>query len=350
MNNAKIKLIIPRSVKNKLDDYINLVTTEISGLGDIEKVEHGVFRVTGIYLYKQHCTGGSTSIENTAVHDFIVDRLTEGGSVENVKFWWHSHAAMGVFWSGIDEGAIQNIENDYLISMVQNHKGEFLTRIDLFQPFRTTIKDLEVVIEEDLIVSLPVIPPIEEASLLVPLANMVNDMITIFGEDFAAVSVASFQSEVLAREEFFRKASYYMRSYADIIDNELLDIDLKAIKLRQIPIQAEIDLKVTSRVVGAYSYPYSSSKYGGSKDYSKSFDKGRNKSWSRGMDFFDDDYGFDGMDMLTGFDRKNTSDFKESLDKDDRSDDFKRAIHITKKAENIKSGDWRKMLTMGKGK
>jgi len=342
MNDAKIKILIPRSVKNKIDDYINLTNAEISGLGDVEKVQDGVFRIKEVYLYKQTCTGGSTSIENTAVHDFIVDRLAIGGSVENVKFWWHSHYTMGVFWSGQDENAIQNIENDYLISMVQNHRGDIKTRIDLFQPFRTTIHDVAVEIEEDTISSLDSISPIEESHILVPLAECINEMISIFGTDFNLVTMTSFLNSFEGRTSFFNKTSEYFKAYSDIIQNCLEEMKSRQAKIRQIPIQEEINNKVTIS---------SSPKFHYLPSVSDRFHRNNSRSFGHEMaedDWFSQNYGLDAMDMLDGFNRKIDSDFKNSLDKDTVGE-FKRPINETHKSSfrhNSNSG-FQKIASMG---
>jgi hypothetical protein len=57
-----------------------------------------------------------------------------GEDPKNWNVWWHSHASMGVFWSGTDNDTIVSHANNggFLISIVTNKEGKFKTRFDIF--------------------------------------------------------------------------------------------------------------------------------------------------------------------------------------------------------------------------
>ena len=275
MTDAKITLLFPRSVKNKLDDYINLAAGEISGLGEIEKVQEGVFRVTDVFLYKQRCSSASTTIENEAIHEFIVDRITQGGSVENIKLWWHSHYNFGCFWSGTDEGAIQNIENDYLISIVQNQAGKHKTRIDLFKPFRTTVHDLNVVIEENegAFARKEVIP---EEKPLMPLHTVVSTLSMTLGTQFRDLDMPSFKSAIRQHRDVFQQISSLFSSYSEMIGLEMKEIEKEGIEERRAPIKQEISDKVT------FASGYYNRHVGYHADYWNDFDRAHSRKGKGG--------------------------------------------------------------------
>lgn len=114
--------------KAKLDNWIDLATGEISGFGTIEERADG-FEITEVFLVKQVCTGSTTEIDEA---DIAVWLGEIGDKNNKLRLWWHSHAHMGVFWSGTDEATQKLIDPpDYLISLVMNKKGEFLIRIQL---------------------------------------------------------------------------------------------------------------------------------------------------------------------------------------------------------------------------
>lgn len=296
MNDAKITLLIPRTVKNKLDDYTNLATGEISGLGEIQKVQDGVFRVMDVFLYKQKCSAASTSIENADIHEFIVDRLNRGESVEFIKLWWHTHYNFSCFWSSTDEGAIQNIENDYLISIVLNQAGEYKTRIDLFKPFRTTIHDLNVVIEEnEALLQKEVLP---EEKPLMPLHTVLSTLSMTLGTNFRDISMQDLKVAIRNNDEVFGKIASLFDSYIHLIDDEMKEIIKSRVAARQEPVKKEIEEKVS----------FAGSHYGGlysgkdRSDYYRSHSRGKSK-WKQDIvdDWDSDMMGFYGYGMDEDF-------------------------------------------------
>lgn len=117
-----MKLIIDEQVYKKVMHWVNKAgTKEISGLGNI-KIEDGNFKVISAILLPQKNGAATTDIEPEAVCKAMYDlRNSEG----ELKWWWHSHVDMGVFWSGTDHSTIQSFGNGgWVVATVFNKKAE----------------------------------------------------------------------------------------------------------------------------------------------------------------------------------------------------------------------------------
>ena len=148
------KVTIPSEIYQKLLHYVDACPIEISGLGDIEfDPITDTFLLTEIYLFKQKCTSTTTKLDNDALDKFNFKRIKDGLTLP--RFWWHSHASMGVFWSSTDEDCMKELKNnDYSISLVANHKHEMLCRIIQWKPFPVLVDDVPVQVDY----SVPEIP------------------------------------------------------------------------------------------------------------------------------------------------------------------------------------------------
>ena len=94
-------------------------------------------------------SGAHSDIETEALAKFQVELVQKGEDLSLWKLWWHSHATMGVFWSGTDTDTIdKSTEFEYLVSLVTNHKHEIKARVDTFKPLRL-YADMEVEIMEE---------------------------------------------------------------------------------------------------------------------------------------------------------------------------------------------------------
>lgn len=104
---------------------------EVSGVAEIEIVEDMMF-VTEIHLIKQACSSGSTVFDPPEFAKF----LSGHKHPERLKLWWHTHGGGGVFWSPTDTGTIRTLRGiaDWLVSLVLNSNGEYLSRLDMATP------------------------------------------------------------------------------------------------------------------------------------------------------------------------------------------------------------------------
>lgn len=151
-----LTLEIDPMVFYKIMHWIDKEDYEVSGLGTIE-VDHerNVMRVTDAILLKQENTSATTELDGSAVaramHEF-----RQRGSVGQLKWWWHSHVNMGVFWSGTDEAAIKCLggaELDYpawFVATVFNKRREMLTAYVQNRPIKLIQTEIETRVRQRL--------------------------------------------------------------------------------------------------------------------------------------------------------------------------------------------------------
>lgn len=146
---ADIVVTIDHQVKDKLDAYIAIADGEISGLGTVIQPERGKFHIQDIHLFEQECSGASTDISSEDVSKSLVQAVNAGLNPETLKLWWHSHANMQAFWSGTDHStakALDNESNHWMLCLVQNKRGEYKLRLDVYDPTYLYIDDLNLTV------------------------------------------------------------------------------------------------------------------------------------------------------------------------------------------------------------
>ncbi len=137
-----------RSVKDKLDLYIAECGMEISGLGLVH-LENDDLIVDDVLLLKQECTSGTTDIDPEELFRLMSEMSERGEDTGQIKLWWHSHVNMSVFWSGTDEATVDGFgATGWFLSIVGNKKGEYLVRLDLYDPIRIGIDNLPLNVYE----------------------------------------------------------------------------------------------------------------------------------------------------------------------------------------------------------
>jgi len=141
-------ICITSEVYRKIKAYADLCENEISALGSVKVVDNMIL-IDDIFLFEQVVTGTSTELSSKAISQFICDYIKNGKDPSTLKFWWHSHVNMGVFWSGTDTSTIDRFSSDWMISMVSNKRNEFKIRVDIFSPFRMYMDDLPLNIDYD---------------------------------------------------------------------------------------------------------------------------------------------------------------------------------------------------------
>ncbi len=148
------KLYLTNYARKKLRYYVELCEDEISGFGklDVKIIDGDRYLVmTDLVIFKQVCTAAHSTIDDEALGKFLYEQTKAGEDLSKWKIWWHSHAKMDAFFSSIDTATIEkSTEFPYLVSLVSNHEGDIVARLDLFDPVRHT-EDLSVEIlpEED---------------------------------------------------------------------------------------------------------------------------------------------------------------------------------------------------------
>jgi len=147
---TKPKLIIPKHIEERLNQYVQSVPSEIAGMGAVEyNQETGEITVTEIAIYEQKVTGGTADLSSEALAKFQMDLIKAGKSPSKWRLWWHSHNDMQAFFSGTDTGTIDGSDEfDWLVSLVVNKRRDREARMDTYRPFRLTHEDMEIVVEE----------------------------------------------------------------------------------------------------------------------------------------------------------------------------------------------------------
>lgn len=135
------KVIIDDLVYQKIMYFVDKSDIEVSGLGKIVFDDKGNIRVVDAMLLPQKNTATTTDIQPEDVGKaMFLMKDTEG----ELKFWWHSHVNMGVFWSGTDHDTIVKLASGgWFVSTVFNKKRQMKTCIAMSQPFQGIIDDVD---------------------------------------------------------------------------------------------------------------------------------------------------------------------------------------------------------------
>jgi len=125
-----MKIIVSQLANSKIKHMATAVETEIGAMisGYINEV--GDVYVQDVYMTKQKVTSGDIDFDQESCNMAVMKAMNND---EVIIGWVHSHAKMGVFWSGIDVNTINKLINfaeTFICSIVVNHKLEALGRID----------------------------------------------------------------------------------------------------------------------------------------------------------------------------------------------------------------------------
>ena len=146
------KIVIGREAYDKIMYYVHKAKFEISGLGNVQVID-GIPTVTDIILLKQENDPTETEIDGDAIAKALYDHH-EAGMEGELKFWWHSHVNMGVFWSATDMKTIDNLtEQGWFIHGVFNKKNEYKCAYSNIDPVNVFMDNLDMEIDEDMITS-----------------------------------------------------------------------------------------------------------------------------------------------------------------------------------------------------
>lgn len=164
-------LWLSREAEDRLTGYIQNAKGEISGLGTIERSGNNLI-VTDVFLLKQECGPATTDLDSEAISDFLLDRVMKDQDTGNIKLWWHSHASMAVFWSTTDDKTAEGFGGDWMVSLVGNRNGDWLCRIDLYEPF-------PLMIDRVLVRRLPEINDVLDAEIKAEIALKVKHTVPV---------------------------------------------------------------------------------------------------------------------------------------------------------------------------
>lgn len=130
-----LKMVISDDARKRIQYWVDIAPGEVSGLGKVQYFKDAnALLVENVWLVKQRNTGSSTELDAAEVGRLMYQTKDLPGEL---KFWWHSHADFGVFWSGTDTDTFKNLGgNGWLCGTVFNKKKEMLSALYVAEPFR----------------------------------------------------------------------------------------------------------------------------------------------------------------------------------------------------------------------
>lgn len=135
-----IKVLITHDVRIKQERLVARCAGEVYWFGFVDQIVVGdetYLRVYDILLPKQEVSGSHVNFEGNT-NEVLEELIAEGREDDAAKMLWfaHSHAGMSSYHSNVDVDMIcewgEVMGLPFLISHVQNKKGETDTRIDYF--------------------------------------------------------------------------------------------------------------------------------------------------------------------------------------------------------------------------
>lgn len=136
--NKSSVVYITEAALAKMQAYIEHAPGEISGLGEVELYRQKDFLITDVFIFKQDTSGGHTELAMDDVFNFLAEAMDEGRDLGKIHLWWHSHPDFGTFWSETDETTADVFTNaGWMICIVGNRAGKYLTRVDFYGPRMT---------------------------------------------------------------------------------------------------------------------------------------------------------------------------------------------------------------------
>ena len=144
------KLVISCDAHDKIMHYVNKTDFEVSGLGVIEILD-GQPTVTDVYLLEQENDPTETEITSESINKVLYEHY-KTKKKGDIKFWWHSHVNMDVFWSGTDRATIKQLtQNGWFFHGVFNKKDEVKIAFSNCDPVFGMIDNLNLDIDYDLV-------------------------------------------------------------------------------------------------------------------------------------------------------------------------------------------------------
>lgn len=135
---------ITREAYEKIQAYIDLCPLEISGFGVTEVQSDGIL-IKDAFLINQVVTAATTEMNTDAVFQAVMDAAATGQDTSSWGCWFHSHVNFAANFSGTDISTMEKLKADTpLISLVMNKSHQYSLWVDIYQPFRLTMKDLSL--------------------------------------------------------------------------------------------------------------------------------------------------------------------------------------------------------------
>lgn len=120
------KLTIDPKTLRKLWIWSAASDIEISAIGEIAIQDDTIHVTDTVHLLKQEGSSGSTELDMDAYDVLIRRYIKEGKSLEPLRFWFHTHPKMGIWFSMTDEDTIDDLgaNGETYVAAVFNERGE----------------------------------------------------------------------------------------------------------------------------------------------------------------------------------------------------------------------------------
>tara|TARA_B110000467_G_C18319996_1_gene484442 strand:- start:1393 stop:2388 length:996 start_codon:yes stop_codon:yes gene_type:complete len=148
------RFYISKEDKRKVWDYAQSAydefKSEITGMMVVLQDDEGDYIIQDPVILKQEVSGASCEIDEDEMAMYTCKMMSKY-SGEKVRFlWWHSHHNLGVFWSGTDDkNILVNKTEDFNLSLVVGLDGDYLLRLQFFEPVETYVNtEMHVLGEE----------------------------------------------------------------------------------------------------------------------------------------------------------------------------------------------------------
>lgn len=117
------EVVIPEDVYNKITHWVDKSDHEVSGFGSLQFDEkEKIFTVIDAVLLKQDNSPTSSEIDDVALGKAMYEMKDQENGL---KWWWHSHVMMNVFWSDDDMECIRKLgQRGWILATVFNQKRE----------------------------------------------------------------------------------------------------------------------------------------------------------------------------------------------------------------------------------
>lgn len=143
-------LHIPIQIWQQMRYYAKASTpNEVTGIGTI-RASHSKTElyVTEVFLPPQRTSPSFSQFDEGALNEVIYDLICQDPErSEELRFRWHSHGESPAFWSSIDMQDIESWESSWVVNAVINAHGDFLARLDIFEPLRVRNVELDLCID-----------------------------------------------------------------------------------------------------------------------------------------------------------------------------------------------------------
>ena len=122
--------------------YVDNCNIEISGWGFIDKNNH----IYDIFITKQECSSAESTVDMPDLHQYMAGLMeTNPDKLKDLRFHWHSHVNMQVFWSGTDDTNINGFTSGWMLFAVLNKSHKMKTKLVVYNPIQMHIDDVDII-------------------------------------------------------------------------------------------------------------------------------------------------------------------------------------------------------------